>query len=184
MLKVRYLPTAKQAVRRTVGGALPLLLVGCAVIGDFEDRLSEALTAPPSATVQVSEPEKDQQLTQTVPFPIAKPQPPARLETIPPERIQQIAIDREAANPDRLIGVVPGDILAQLGEPALRLQDPPAEIWQYNGRNCTLRLTLLLDVVTAEHRTVFYEVKNTKPEVHNGDSVCLAELLADGQPQS
>ncbi len=172
-------------MRRIAGGVCPLFLVGCAAIGDFQDRLSEALTAPPPEAVQVSEPEKDQHLAAIVPHPVTKPQPPARLETIPPERIPRIDLARsEAANPDRLIGVVPGAILSQLGEPALRLQDPPAEIWQYNGRNCTLRLTLLLDVVTAQHRTVFYEVKRAEPEVKHGDSDCLAELLADRRPQS
>ncbi len=183
-MKVRYLPMAGKAVRRIATITCPLFLAGCAAIGDFQDRLSEALTAPPPPAVQVSEPAKDQQLAEKIPHPIAKPQPPARLETIPPERIPQVVVSREAVNPERLIGIAPDDLLSQLGEPALRLQDPPAEIWQYNGRNCTLRLTLLLDVVTAQNRTVFYEVKNTKPEVLNGDSNCLAELLADGRPQS
>ena len=99
-------------------------------------------------------------------------------------REETLQLARADTNPDRLIGVVPGEILDVLGEPSVRLQEPPAEVWQYNSASCTLRLTLLLDVVTEEHRSVFYEVKSANPEVRNGDSNCLAELLAERKARS
>ena len=108
----------------------------------------------------------------------------AVLEASPDTATDAVQLAYANTNPDRLIGAVPGEIITVLGEPTQRLQEPPAEIWQYDSRSCTLRLTLLLDVVTEEHRSVFYEVKSANPEVRNGDRNCVAELLANQRARS
>ncbi len=185
---------------RMVAATLPLVLAGCSTIGEFQDRLSDAVAVTPPVQAQQIDPAPDEFLAQTVPTPRLKPAPPQRFASLAPTtggpggegddlvggslRDETVQLARANTSPDRLIGVIPGEILDVLGEPSMRLQEPPAEVWQYNSRSCTLRLTLLLDVVTEEHRSVFYEVKSANPEVRNGDSDCLAELLADRRARS
>ncbi len=183
---------------------LPLVLAGCAAIGEFQDQLTAALTVDPPPDVQPTVPAPDEPLATGIPLPKLKPPAPARFASLPPNETTQgapataetvIGDDADPANntvqlayansnPDRLIGAIPGEIITVLGEPSQRLQEPPAEIWQYNSASCTLRLTLLLDVVTEEHRSVFYEVKSANPEVRNGDRNCVAELLAARRARS
>ncbi len=186
---------------RMVVTVLPFVLAGCTTIGEFQDRLSDAVAVTPPVEVQQIDPAHDEVLTQSVPTPKLKPAPPRRFASLPPTtggpggdgddpvhddplRDETVQLARANTSPERLIGVIPGEILDVLGEPSMRLQEPPAEVWQYNSRSCTLRLTLLLDVVTEEHRSVFYEVKSANPEVRNGDSDCLAELLAERRARS
>lgn len=177
---------------RMVAATLPLVLAGCSTIGEFQDRLSDTVAVTPPVQAQQIDPAPDEFLAQTVPTPRLKPAPPQRFASLAPTNggpggslsDETVQLARANTSPDRLIGVIPGEILDVLGEPSMRLQEPPAEVWQYNSRSCTLRLTLLLDVVTEEHRSVFYEVKSANPEVRNGDSDCLAELLADRKARS
>lgn len=188
--------------------ALPFVLAGCTAIGEFQDQLTQALTSDPPLDVQQTAPAPDERLAGNIPTPRLKPPAPARFASLPPEEstgqptvgtagtIASTPIDDIAggtntvqlayanSNPDRLIGAMPGEIITVLGQPSQRLQEPPAEIWQYNSASCTLRLTLLLDVVTEEHRSVFYEVKSANPEVRNGDRNCVAELLATRRARS
>ena len=50
-----------------------------------------------------------------------------------------VAVD---ADPERLIGLSVGEAAELLGRPALVRREPPAEVWQYAGRECVLHLFL------------------------------------------
>lgn len=148
--------------------AIPLLAVGCGLGNEFRTEPAGAAALPPSEWADTRPPGTATGV-EAIPAPKPKPTPPPR------ETVTAFATPR----PEFLVGLGPEAALVLLGEPALRVQDPPGEIWQYNGRSCSLELTLLLDVVAEQYRTVFYEVRNGNSEVENGDRDCLAEILAD-----
>ncbi|MFQ5971388.1 MAG: hypothetical protein ACE5Q3_03590 [Alphaproteobacteria bacterium] len=149
--------------------AIPLLAVGCGLANELRDEPTQRVAAvPPPEWAEIRPPGTEAEV-EAVPAPRPKPEPPPR------KTVTAFATPR----PEFLVGLGPEAALVLLGEPALRVQDPPGEIWQYNGRSCSLELTLLLDVVAEQYRTVFYEVRNGNSEVENGDRDCLAEIIAD-----
>lgn len=46
---------------------------------------------------------------------------------------------------DVLFGAAPAQLIALMGEPALKRVDPPAELWQYKAKTCVLALYLYAD---------------------------------------
>ncbi len=150
--------------------ALPLLLSACTTIGELQE--STATPRLSTALQQIIEPVQTATIAPTRPIPMAKPNAP--------NRVPEIRLAAAETRPDKLIGLNPDVLVELLGEPVWRQREPPSEIWQYNGNNCTLQLVLLVDVVTEEHRTVFYEVKHEGSEVNtDGDGDCLAEILTE-----
>ncbi len=169
----RALQFGGRCARRRMRAAftvLPLALAACTTIGELQES---AATPRLSAVLQqINEPVQLASIPPVRPVPIAKPEAPTR--------VPEIRLAWAGTRPDELIGLDPGLVLELLGEPARRQREPPSEIWQYNGSNCTLQLVLLVDVVTEEHRTVFYEVKHEGSEVNtDGDGDCLAEILTE-----
>ncbi len=149
---------------------VPIMLGACTTIGDFQE--STALPSLAAVLQPISEPIQLASVASPAPLPLTKPRPP--------DRLPEIRVAAAETRPDDLIGLGPSLVLEMLGEPVWRRQEPPAEIWQYAGHSCTLQLVLLVDVVTEEHRTVFYEVKREGSEVNtNGDGDCLAEILTE-----
>ena len=150
--------------------AIPMILTACTTIGELQE--SAATPRLSTALQQINEPVQLASVAPAQPVPVAKPDIP--------NRGSEIRLARAETKPDELIGLNPDLVLELLGEPVWRQREPPSEIWQYSGNNCTLQLVLLVDVVTQEHRTVFYEVKHEGPEVKSdGDGDCLAEILTD-----
>ncbi len=155
---------------RAVLTAVPMSLAACTTIGELQE--STATPRLSTALEQINEPVQVASIAPVKPVPLAKPNVPTR--------IPDIRLARAETQPDELIGLNPDLVLELLGEPVWRQREPPSEIWQYNGNSCTLQLVLLVDVVTEEHRTVFYEVKHEGSEVNtDGDGDCLAEILTE-----
>ena len=150
--------------------ALPLALAACTTIGELQESVATPRLG--AALQQINEPVQLASIAPVQPVPVTKPDVPSR--------VPEIHLARTDTQPEELIGLNPNLVLELLGEPVLRQREPPSEIWQYNGNNCTLQLVLLVDVVTEEHRTVFYEVKHEGSEVNtDGDGDCLAEILTE-----
>ena len=82
-------------------------------------------------------------------------------------------------DPGWLIGLDQEGTIYLLGEPSMRIEQPPARVWQYNGNNCTLRLFLYLDMVTVRYRTLFYEIRGVDAEDIDAKRRCVSWLLAD-----
>ena len=82
-------------------------------------------------------------------------------------------------DPGWLIGLDQEGTIYLLGEPSMRIEQPPARVWQYNGNNCTLRLFLYLDMVTVRYRTLFYEIRGVDAVDIDAKRRCVSWLLAD-----
>lgn len=87
--------------------------------------------------------------------------------------------DDPGTDPGWLIGLDQEGTIYLLGEPNIKIEQPPARVWQYNGNNCTLRLFLYLDMVTVRYRTLFYEIRGVDAEDIDAKRRCVAWLLAD-----
>lgn len=82
-------------------------------------------------------------------------------------------------DPGWLIGLDQEGTIYLMGQPDIKVEQPPARVWQYNGNNCTLRLFLYLDMVTVRYRTLFYEIRGVDAEDIDAKRRCVAWLLAD-----
>jgi len=76
--------------------------------------------------------------------------------------------------PSRLKGLSVRQVTALLGAPAFKRRDPPAEIWQYRSRQCTLDLFIYQDGSTNQ-RVEHYTVRSPVPVAEKD---CFTELLA------
>lgn len=83
--------------------------------------------------------------------------------------------------PGSLKGLSAAQLEAGLGRPAFRRRDPPAEIWQYRVKSCTLDL-FLYDEKTRDdkvlRRVAHYAVRNPGGGAIPSDQACLDEVLA------
>jgi hypothetical protein len=85
--------------------------------------------------------------------------------------------------PSALKGMGATAIEHALGKPAFVRRDPPAEIWQYRVKVCTLDLFLYDE---GGRKSVSHYAVRTPGGTSMGDSACLDEVLArrDGTPTS
>ncbi len=115
-----------------------------------------------------------------------------------PEAISELTLAE--ADPDRLVGLDFDAAKALLGDPAAKHEEPPAEIWAYEGGICSFNLFFYPSVDDKVFRVLAYEVtKETPPaeemvaeaakpgafQVSDKDNPmirrCLAELLHSQQ---
>ncbi|KIL98149.1 hypothetical protein CCC_01210 [Paramagnetospirillum magnetotacticum MS-1] len=85
--------------------------------------------------------------------------------------------------PSALKGLSAANAERALGKPAFVRRDPPAEIWQYRVKVCTLDLFLYDE---DGRMTVSHYAVRTPGGTSMGDAACLDEVLArrDGTPTS
>lgn len=85
--------------------------------------------------------------------------------------------------PARLKGMGAGALQHVLGRPSFIRRDPPAEIWQYRVRACTLDLFLYDET---DRKAVAHYAVRTPNGGTVSDQACLDEILArrDGPPTS
>lgn len=74
----------------------------------------------------------------------------------------------------RLLGMTPGALLAELGEPPVKRRESPAEVWQYAGSGCVLDLFLYDQ--GAGQKVVHYEARDEAARTTDARP-CFAELL-------
>ncbi|MEQ9641561.1 MAG: hypothetical protein RIM84_16170 [Alphaproteobacteria bacterium] len=113
----------------------------------------------------------------TVNAPIPQRKPPA-----PPTEAQLQALgagEQRPLTPGAIIGLGAEEVRSLLGEPELRLDDPPAWIWQYQTAECTLRLTFFPEVKTQRYRTLSVALGNSDEDTEDARSRCLNAVRAD-----
>jgi len=172
-----------------------LALSACATLESMERKLfppmERELFPPEDAAAG------DTRAASSAPQPSAPPPLPRRK----PEALSELTLAE--ADPERLVGLDFDATKALLGDPAAKHEEPPAEIWAYEGGICSFNLFFYPSVDDKVFRVLAYEVTDeadalglrwlhdppdTAPEapkvLDKDDSVvrrCFAELLHSQQ---
>ncbi len=78
-----------------------------------------------------------------------------------PEAISELTLAE--ADPERLVGLDFDAAKALLGDPAAKHEEPPAEIWAYEGGTCMFNLFFYPNVDDKVFRVLAYEVTEETP---------------------
>ncbi|WP_146747632.1 hypothetical protein [Paramagnetospirillum kuznetsovii] len=95
----------------------------------------------------------------------------------PSQRTETAALPRVQSGPltpEGLKGLSAAQVEDALGTPGFRRRDPPAEIWQYRVKSCTLDLFLYVE--TAGRMVAHYAVRSPVGSPVS-DRACLDEVL-------
>jgi len=96
----------------------------------------------------------------------------------PAEPAAPVAWRQPAAEPmARLVGLDDATLKLLLGMPGLIRREPPAEVWRYTGKNCTLHLFLYRGP-TGTYRVLHAEAR---PLADRGG--CLERLIEERSPR-
>ena len=132
---------------------LALLVAGCSAASGPASAPPE--TQPPEIQPMAAiEPAPAEPAVATVaPATDTEPQPEAiarlpEAEPIDDDPAQLMALDRAALE-------------TLLGPPGLLREEPPAEVWLYQGTGCALHVFLYPERAGAPHRVTYYEVRGT-----------------------
>jgi len=79
-----------------------------------------------------------------------------------------------APDPDQLIGLDTSQVEKLLGAANLRRREPPAQVWQYEDKQCVLHLFLYEK--EGDYRVEYYEARDPGG-VQEAGGVCLASLI-------
>lgn len=123
---------------------------------------------PPPPPATVAEPAETAK-----PAPVPRSKPPA-----PPTTVASTEDKPQPLTTASVIGLAFSDVQRLLGEPALRLDEPPAHIWQYQTAECTLRLTFFPEVKTQRYRSLSVALRNTDEDTEDARSRCLNAIHA------
>ncbi len=106
----------------------------------------------------------------------APPRPRRKPEAISdePEAISESTLAE--ADPERLVGLDFDAAKALLGDPAAKHEEPPAEIWAYEGGTCMFNLFFYPSVDDKVFRVLAYEVTEETPP--SGDTPPSGETAA------
>ena len=146
---------------------LALLVAGC-----------PAAQNPAGAPPETTPPETKPMVTiETAPAPVE----PAVVGVAPATEPEAVARLPEAEpiddDPAQLMTLERAALEALLGPPGLLREEPPAEVWLYQGTGCALHVFLYPERDGAPHRVTYYEVRGG-----GGGSAaerrCLRSLLA------
>ena len=104
-----------------------------------------------------------------------------------PEAISEVTL--AGADPQRLVGLDFDGTKALLGDPAARMEQPPAEVWAYAGGGCMFSVFFYPSVDDQVFRVLAIEVTDeaaaASPKVLDPDDPavrrCFAELLQHQQ---
>ncbi len=173
---------------RVTALVLALALTGCLQTDTPTTPVAEppAVEPPRDLILALPEPELEARKPPKAPLPRVKPARPAPAE---PDSADDVVIADTATaalqpQPAELIGLEPTQTVAVLGEPSLRLQDPPAQVWQYNATECTLRLHFYRDIITQQFRALSYEIENADTENVDAERRCLNDIISGRRAQS
>lgn len=161
----------KPLCRLIVAAAAVYLMAACqSTPRTREWTQAEPPPMPPPVAVAPAPPDP-------VKAPVPLNKPPA-----PPTREQLQALGVGEARPltsGSVIGLEFDEVQRLLGEPALRLDEPPARIWQYQTAECTLRLTFFPEVKTQRYRSLSVALRNTDEDTEDARSRCLNAIHAN-----
>ena len=107
----------------------------------------------------------------------APPLPRRKPEAISdkPEAISELTLAE--ADPERLVGLDFDAAKALLGDPAAKHEEPPAEIWAYEGGICMFNLFFYPSVDDKVFRVLAYEVTDETPP--SGATPVSGETVAE-----
>ena len=92
-------------------------------------------------------------------FALASPPTPRRK----PDRSEAVVI--ATPDPDLLVGLDFEATKALLGDPVLRMEQPPAKVWAYKGGSCMFSVFFYPSVDDSVFRVLTYEVTDREPEL-------------------
>ena len=92
-----------------------------------------------------------------------------------PEAISELTLAE--ADPERLVGLDFDAAKALLGDPAAKLEKPPAEVWAYEGGTCMFNLFFYPSVDDKVFRVLAYEVTEETPL--SGETLPSGETVAE-----
>jgi len=90
---------------------------------------------------------------------VASPPVPQRK----PDRTEPAVV--AGPDPDLLVGLDFEATKALLGDPALKMEQPPAKIWAYNGGSCMFSVFFYPSMDDSVFRVLTYEVSGKEPEL-------------------
>ncbi len=90
---------------------------------------------------------------------VARPPMPRRK----PNRSEPAAVAEP--DPDLLVGLDFEATKALLGDPALKMEQPPAKVWAYNGGSCMFSVFFYPSMDDSVFRVLTYEVTGKEPEL-------------------
>lgn len=95
---------------------------------------------------------------------------PPRVAAVPPAPRRKPDRDQPAAavaepDPDLLVGLDFEATKALLGDPALRMEQPPAKVWAYNGGTCMFSVFFYPSMDDSVFRVLTYEVTGKEPNL-------------------
>lgn len=146
-------------------GALVLAMLALSACAPLESMKRELF--PPEAAAG------DTQAASSASRPSAPPPLPRRKpEAISdkPEAISELTLAE--ADPERLVGLDFDAAKALLGDPAAKHEEPPAEIWAYEGGTCMFNLFFYPSVDDKVFRVLAYEV--TEETLPSGETTAEA----------
>ena len=136
---------------RPLGALLPALLT-LAACAPFESMKAELF--PPEQTTR-----GDSQAALPAEAPAAAEAPPRPRRK--PEAISELTLAE--ADPQRLVGLDFHATKALLGDPAAKLEKPPAKVWAYDGGTCMFNLFFYPSMDDKVFRVLAYEVTDATP---------------------
>ena len=159
------------ARRRRLFLVMVVGLVAACETPPVPEAVRPAPEQPPAPPTAAAPPPAPQVLA-----PVPQRKPPA-----PPPTPQTAANTQRTLTSASVIGLAFDDVQRLLGEPALRLDEPPAHIWQYQAAECTLRLTFFPEVKTQRYRSLSVALRNTDEDTEDARSRCLNAIHANVQ---
>lgn len=143
---------------RVAIAGLALLVAGCPATQnpagappEIQSPETQSPETQPMVTIEPAPAPAEPAVASVAPAAETQPQPEAvarlpEAEPIDDDPAQLMALDRAALE-------------ALLGPPGLLREEPPAEVWLYQGTGCALHVFLYSERAGAPHRVTYYEVR-------------------------
>lgn len=139
--------SATRSAAPVITAILAIVLAGCGVVEELTQRFE------PSASAAV--PPAPKAKPKRVIAPPPRPKPKLALAA----RSEALAAAAAEFDPETLIGLMPAQALAALGQPAKVQERSPSMVWRYNARGCALDLFFYMDLGANAFRVLAYDMK-------------------------
>ncbi len=142
-------------------GALVLAMLALSACASLDSMKRELF--PPEDMAAAGDTQAAWSASQLAPSQLAPSRPSAAppLPRRKPEAISELTLAE--ADPERLVGLDFDATKALLGDPAAKHEEPPAEIWAYQGGICSFSLFFYPSVDDKVFRVLAYQVTKETP---------------------
>lgn len=155
--------------------AVLALISGCDLLNELVGNEPEVTVSvpPPAPAPEPPQPPEDTTVASTPPAPPPPASPPRERPAAPP------TVDFD---PAKLVGLDKEETLATLGQPAAVREQPPATVWTYRSRECSLDVFFYMDLATRAFRVLTTE---TNSDLKSADArrTCLNRLRSASRGQ-